>query len=170
MAYMQKPGRGNNPKTGHGIPTPFMQQKTDIELTSKYDQGKAKLKTQREKGATPPGLNVDSKTAFASPKGYEKTFEEPSVENAFTARIKDSKGNQVGSAKTESVAGNMVTGGGKGVEALRKQFAKEKSFTEGSRHSNADFYNATSGGTSPNKLSEGQKKTLMTLSKAKKVN
>lgn len=25
MAYKQNPGRGNSPKTGHGIPTPLMQ-------------------------------------------------------------------------------------------------------------------------------------------------
>jgi hypothetical protein len=166
MAYMQKPGRGNNPKTGYGVPAPFKQ--TDIELTKKYDQGKELLKKQREKGSTPSGMKVDSKTGAAKASGYEKTFEEPSAENAFTARIKDSKGKQIAMAKADNVSGNMVPGGGKAVEKLREQYNKEKAFTEGTRAKNVDQYNATSGGTSPDKLSEGQKKTLVNLAKAKK--
>lgn len=166
MAYTQKPGRGNNPKTGYGVPAPFKQ--TDIELTKKYEQGKKLLKKQREKGNTPPGMDVNSRTGTAVSRGYEKVFEEPSVENAFTARIKDSKGKQIGMAKADNVSGNMVPGGGKAVEKLREQYNKEKAFTEGTRAKNVDQYNATGGGTAPDKLSEGQKKTLINLAKAKK--
>jgi hypothetical protein len=34
MAYLQKPGRGNNAKTGHGIPSPFKQTAVDKEVES----------------------------------------------------------------------------------------------------------------------------------------
>lgn len=167
MAYMQRPGRGNHPKTGHGLPSPFKQ--TDIELTKKYDKGKATLDVQREKGNTPGGMTVNKTTGEAKANSYERTFEEPSAANAFTARIKDSKGNEVGSAKAQMVSGSMVPNGGGAVDALRKKYAKDKSFTESSRHKNVDQYNATGGGTAPDKLSEDQKQTLIKLSKAKKV-
>lgn len=164
---MQRPGRGNHPKTGYGLPSPFKQ--TDIELTKKYSTGKDKAQELAKKGNTPPGMTVDQTSATAKSKSYEKTFEEPSAANAFTARIKDSKGNEIASTKAEMVSGSMVPNGGGSVDKLRKQYAKDKSFTEGSRAKNVDQYNATSGGTSPDKLSENQKQTLIKLGKATRV-
>jgi hypothetical protein len=38
MAYTQKPGRGNNAKTGHGVPTPFMQTKPDYAKADKQEK------------------------------------------------------------------------------------------------------------------------------------
>lgn len=163
---MQNPGRGNSPKTGAGIPTPFRQ---EIELTRKYSTDKAKQQAQVKKGNTPSGLKVDPSTGTASAKDYEKTFEEPSAANAFKARIKDSKGNVVSEAKAESVSGNYIPGGGKAVEALKKQYEKNKSYTNQDRKRNESQFNATSGGTTPDKLTADQKKTLIKLGKAVKV-
>jgi hypothetical protein len=166
MAYTQSPGRGNNSKTGHGIPTPFRQ---EIELTKEYEKGKKKQATQREKGAVDSGLNVDKASGYATAKSYEKTYEAPSKENAFTARIKDSKGNVVKEAKAERISGNVNPSGGKYVEALKKEYEKSKSSTESMRSKNKEQYNATGGGTKPDNLSEGQKNTLVKLKKANKV-
>jgi hypothetical protein len=38
MAYTQKPGRGNNAKTGHGVPTPFMQTKPDYAKADRQEK------------------------------------------------------------------------------------------------------------------------------------
>jgi len=40
MAYTQNPGRGNNPKTGNGIPTPFTQVKPNYSVADKYEKGR----------------------------------------------------------------------------------------------------------------------------------
>lgn len=168
MAYKQTPGRGDYSKTGHGLPSPFKQ--VDPELTKKYEEGRKLLEAQRKKNSTPSGMDVDKTTGTAVATGYEKVFEEPNAANAFTARIKDSKGKQIGMAKADSVGGNLVPGGGKAVEELRRKYEKEKAFTESTRAKNVEQYNATGGGTSPDKLSENQKKTLITLGKMNKVN
>jgi hypothetical protein len=53
--FKMKPGRGNMPKTGNGLPTPLRQDHGgDIELTKRYTKGVKKYKEQRNKG------NVDS--------------------------------------------------------------------------------------------------------------
>lgn len=170
MAYTQSPGRGNNSKTGHGIPTPFRQ---EIELTKEYSKGTKSMSKARKSGTKGlsdiEGINVDVVSRKAAAKSYEKTYEMPSKENAFTARIKDSKGNVVKEAKSERVAGNVNPSGGKGVEVLKKEYEKSKSSTESMRSKNKEQYNATGGGTKPDNLSEGQKNTLVKLKRAKKV-
>lgn len=158
MAYTQKPGRGNNAKTGHGIPSPLMQ--TDIELTSKYDKGKEILKKRRQEGSAPSGLNVDSKTAVATPKGYEKKLVTQPSGDTF---IVDGSGKTIKSAKANKF-------NSKDVDALKKEYEKEKSSTSKYRKSNSEFYNANSGGTSSNSLSEGQKRSLMSIGKARQTN
>jgi hypothetical protein len=158
MAYTQKPGRGNNPKTGHGIPSPLMQ--TDIELTNKYTRGRQTLATRRQEGNTPSGLNVDSKTGFASAKGYEKKIvTQPSGDTL----IVDSSGKTIESAKANKFNSTAV-------DALKKKYEKEKTSTGKYRHNNSEFYNANSGGTSPDILSESQKKSLVGLGKATRTN
>jgi len=39
MAYTQKPGRGNAPKTGHGIPAPFKQMETIKKIGTAINKG-----------------------------------------------------------------------------------------------------------------------------------
>lgn len=38
MAYTQKPGRGNNPKTGYSMPAPFMQSKPDYAKADRQEK------------------------------------------------------------------------------------------------------------------------------------
>jgi hypothetical protein len=154
MAYMQKPGRGNHPKTGHGIPTPFRQ---EIELTGKYEKGKEKLKSEREKGNTPPGLTIDSKTAVATANLPMHTTRK---DGSYLKEL-DSKGNfvkQVNVDANPSLAANF-----------QREVDQRNSLTTRSQTKNSDQYNATGGGISPDKLSAGQKETLVGLGKAKIV-
>ena len=51
--FKMKPGRGNMPKTGNGLPMP-LRQDNDIELTEKYAEGVEKYNGQIDKD------NVDS--------------------------------------------------------------------------------------------------------------
>jgi len=156
MAFKQSPGRGNNPKTGYGIPSPLKQ---EIELTKKYETGKKKLAENRMKGSMDKGLDIDVRTGEAKAKAYEKTF----VENKRTG------GASIIGGDKKTMESATRYGAGKDVEKLRNKFVSDSTSTMNARNKNAELYNATSGGTSPNKLSGGQKKTLLTLGKAIKV-
>jgi hypothetical protein len=156
MAYKQTPGRGNAPKTGNGLPSPLKQ---EIELTKKYDTGKKKLAENRAKGATPSGLNINKSTGEAVAKPYEKKF----VENKKTGGASIIGGDN----KTTATASSY--GQGSEVGKLRKKFVSDSTSTMNARNRAAEFYNATSGGTSPDKLNTRQKGSLVKIGKAKKA-
>jgi hypothetical protein len=156
MAYKQAAGRGNGPKTGNGIPSPLKQ---DVELTKKYDTGKKKLAENRAKGATPSGLNVNKTTGVATAKPYEKKF----VENKKTG------GASIIGGDNKTTATASAYGQGSKVKSLRKQFVSDSTSTMNARNRNAEFYNATSGGTKPDSLNTRQKSSLVKIGKAKKT-
>lgn len=54
MAYVQNPGRGNNAKTGHGIPSPFKQSAVD----SKVEAMIANKKKKDAEAAAAKGLKI----------------------------------------------------------------------------------------------------------------
>ena len=155
MAFKQNPGRGNNPKTGYGIPSPLKQ---GIELTEKYTKGKKTLKTQREKGNVDSGLNVDKTTGMATAKPYEKSFV-PATSKSQQAHIVSGDKKTVASASTY----------GGGSEKLRREFTSDSASTMNRRNRSAELYNATSGGTSPDKLSNSQTASLVKIGKAKRT-
>lgn len=153
MAYTQKPGRGNYPKTGHGLPSALHQEK--VELTKKYDEGIQTLSNQRDKGNTPSGMSVDSKTGKATanlPMHTTKKVGPNMVEL-------NSEG---GFVKKERIPNS-------GVTKLEGDVKKRNEITTTQQTNNADFYNANSGGTSPSNLSHKQKSSLVSLGKAKVV-
>jgi hypothetical protein len=156
MAFKQNPGRGNNSKTGYGLPTPFKQ---DIELTKKYTKGKKTLATQREKGNVDSGMVVDKASGFATAKPYEKSY--ATNEKTKQAYIVG------GDKKTTATASSY--GNDKAIKDLRKRFVSDSTSTMRARNRSAELYNATSGGTSPDKLSTRQKASLVSIGKAKKV-
>jgi hypothetical protein len=157
MAYTQNPGRGNNSKTGHGLPTPFLQ--TNIEVTGRYEEGKKLLKSNIAKGNTPDYLNIDAATGAAVAKPYEKKLVTQANGDTF---LVDGSGKTIEMAKYDKFDS-------KAVDALKAKYEKEKNYTNKTREHNKNLWNATSGGTPVDKLSEGQKQTLISLSKAKKV-
>jgi hypothetical protein len=162
--------RGNFEKTGRGIPAVFLQEKPKNKVEKVVDYiADRKLKdnfTNKEienaknlasgKGSTGlvPGTEQNKVTGEIKSKSFEKTYVEPSAENAFTASIRDSKGNIIESVKAQMTGGQMNPTGGKGVEALKSKYNKMKVDTEESRLANAklqDFkINKLAGGGRPN--------------------
>ena len=157
MAFKQTPGRGNSPKTGHGLPSPLRQD--NIEPTEKYIKGKKKYKENAEKGFVGNGLKVDAATGVATVKPYEKKF----VPNKTT------KGASIIGGDNKTVATATDYGQGREVEALRKKFVSDSTSTMNQRNNSAEFYNANSGGTKFDNLNENQKKSLKSIGKATPV-
>jgi hypothetical protein len=156
MAYTQNPGRGNNPKTGHGIPQILQ---TNIDVTGRYEEGKKILKSNIAKGNTPDYLNIDPATGTATAKPYEKKLVTQANGDTFWV---DGSGKTIASAKANKFNSTAI-------DDLKAKYEKEKNYTNQTRTHNMNLWNATSGGTPVDKLSEGQKQTLISLSKAKKV-
>lgn len=154
MAFKQTPGRGNSPKTGHGLPSPLRQDK--VEPTEKYIKGKKKYKENAEKGSVNSGLNVDAATGVATAKPYEKKF----VANRTT------NGASIIGGDNKTTATATSYGQGREVEALRKKFVSDSTSTMNRRNSNAEFYNANSGGTKFENLNNKQKEDLKRIGKA----
>jgi hypothetical protein len=150
MAYMQTPGRGNRPKTGSGLPSVLLQ---EIEVNAGYEQGKKMLKNQREKGNTPGGMKVDSQTGTATPSNTTHTV----MKGGDYLKELDSAGKFVREVKADSKEG----------KTFAKNVAKNNAYTSMDQTRNANQYNASGGGTSLDKLSSGQKQTLVKLGKAK---
>ena len=155
--FKMKPGRGNMPKTGNGLPSP-LRQDNGIELTERYTKGVKTLKKKREEGNTDTGLNIDKKTGFATAKPYEKSF----VTNKAT------KGASIMSGDNKTMATASSYGQGREVEKLRREFTSDSASTMNRRNRSAELYNATSGGTKPSNLSSGQISSLVKLNKAKR--
>ena len=161
--FKMTPGRGNMPKTGRGIPPTLMcgspmKQDGEIELTAKYDAGKKKLAEARGKSDVKAeiektqGMSINAETGKASVKDYEKKM----VDMPDRIRVVDSKGGVVSEAMKNQP---------KLVEKVKSEYNKLKTSTETSRTANASQYNATSGATKPENLSNKQKETLVKLGK-----
>jgi hypothetical protein len=153
MAYMQKPGRGNHPKTGHGLPSAFHQ---EVELTKKYNEGVETYTDQRNKGNTPSGMSVDSKTGKATANLPMHTTRK---QGSYLTEL-DSKGHFVSHVNVDA---NPSL-----AESFEKKVKNRNEDVTRSQTNNADFYNANSGGTSPSNLSNKQKASLEGLGKIKK--
>jgi hypothetical protein len=178
MNFKMNPGRGNMPKTGRGLSpalmcgSPMKQEDPKKKEGPKTEAVKASIAKKDVEGynaaevssaeklanKTPgtgfiPGTNINKATGQVEAKKFEKTFVEASKDNAFTASIRDSKGNVVKSVKAESVAGKYNPTGGKTVQKLRDEFGKTKSDTEDSRMANSVYQT-----NKVNKLAGGYKK------------
>jgi hypothetical protein len=154
MAYKQNPGRGNSPKTGSGLPSPLRQDK-GIELTERYTKGVEKYKENRTKGKTPSGMKVDAQTGVATPNLPMHKV----VKSGTYVRELDSKGKVVREEQMDSRGNEKFY---KSVENRNADVAKRQT-------ANASLYNAFGGGTSPDKLSESQKQSLVSTGKARKT-
>jgi len=155
MAYKQTPGRGNNPKTGHGIPAPFKQTTEDPKV-AKMQESIAKRKAfgptadeqkkaeafaeNASKGKVLSGTEYNSRSGKTVPKEFEKSLRsgkelglEKSPNDMF---ITDSAGKIIKKAEAKNPSA---------VEALKKEYGKMKSSTEGARKANTMAQNYTIG-------------------------
>lgn len=172
--FKMKPGRGNMPKTGRGIPptlmscSPMKQEnpkkpETNIELTDRYNTGKEKMAKARN---TPgkisdieatQGIKVDAPTGAATTKSYEKKYIPGDMSKGVRAKIVSGAGELVKEAKIGEDA------------KLKKEFERSKAYTSKARSTNANQYNITGGAKSTNKATEKEKQMLVNLGKAKKA-
>jgi hypothetical protein len=152
MAYKQNPGRGNNAKTGHGLPSPFKQM--EIEVTKKYEVGKEKLAKNRETGNVPGGMTIEAESGKATPNLPMHKV----VESGSNLRELDSAGKVVREIAKDTRGNKDFY---KSVEDRNADVTRRQ--TRG-----ANLYNAFSGGTKPENLSDYQKQTLVSLGKAVK--
>ena len=113
MAYTQKPGRGNAPKTGKDIPTPFMQ----IDPNSKKNP-----KTGEHVGYNPRTSELPN---TVSKGGYEKTL--------------DKTGNTLYLRGGDKKIISQAQIGTKQEADLRSKYNAQKSDTESRRKQNLDF-------------------------------
>jgi hypothetical protein len=147
MAYTQAPGRGNSPKTGNGLPKVLLQTTDGPKATSMKKQVEGKkgfesyqdvkkatkfAETATNESLSNTGLKFDTRTGETTGKDYEKKLVTQPGGDTF---IVDGGGKTMASAKY-NIHGN------KEVEALKKQYAKDKAFTEDSRKSTSISANA----------------------------
>ena len=152
--FKMKPGRGNMPKTGNGLPSPLRQDK-GIELTERYTKGVEKYQKNRAQGKTPSGMKVDAQTGVATPNLPMHKV----VKSGTFVRELDSKGGVVREEQQDSRGNTSFYAN---VEKRNKEVTSRQT-------ANANLYNAFGGGTSPDKLSESQKQSLVSTSKAKRT-
>lgn len=155
MAYTQKPGSPAKQKTGHGIPSVFLQTMEDPKVkkmqesiakreklgpTSEEQKGAEKFAKNAPKGKTIPGTEYDVKSGKTTPKAFEKSLKsgkelglESSPSDMF---ITDSAGKIIKKAEAKNP---------KAMEALKKEYGKMKSSTEGARSANTMAQNYTLG-------------------------
>jgi hypothetical protein len=143
MAFTQKPGRQSFPKTGHGIPSPLLQQKTATTdayiATRKADNRYSKKELESSKNLASgaagtgliPGTSISSTTGQSTANAYEKKLVTQPSGDTFMV---DGSGKTIKSAKYNPH-------GNKDVEALKKEYDKQKAFTEDSRTANAKSQN-----------------------------
>lgn len=161
MAYKQTPGRGNHPKTGHGIPAPFKQEDKNVKTKEMGPkETEARKWTEANKGfesyqdvkkATKyaqtttdknigNNLTINPKTNEAEGKPFEKSLKKGSeigLQNSPNDLfMTDSAGKVLKKAEARNPSA---------VEALKKEYNNLKSFTEDSRASNSVAANRLAG-------------------------
>lgn len=166
--FKMKPGRGDMPKTGNGIPPTLMscspmKQETEIELTRKFDEGKKKMEKARNTPGkiadieSTQGIKVDPRSGGAMVKSYEKKYIPGDMAKGVRAKIISGGGELIKEAKLGEDS------------KLKKEFERAKAFTSKARETNASQYNITSGAKSTNKATEKEKQMLINIGKAKKA-
>lgn len=111
MAYKQNPGRGNNPKTGHGIPTPLMQMRRDVVT-------KSSEKINKELNADPVGKGTQYQTTYDDQGGFKgKASNISNVESGnYINRVQAGKTVATVSKSNKKAAKEFVTETGKQQE------------------------------------------------------
>jgi hypothetical protein len=153
MAYKQDYGRGNRSKTGYGIPAVFLQTTEDPKVvkmeesiakrkafgpTADEQKNAEKFASKAPAGKVIPGTEFDVKSGKTAPKAFEKALKsgkELGLEKAPNDMfITDSAGKILKKAEARNPDA---------VEALKKEYGKMKSSTEGARKANTMAQNYT---------------------------
>ena len=145
--FKMKPGRGNMPKTGNGIPPTLMcgspmKQESDPEYTKTgYDKvtkirENLKNKNSRSNMEKQQGVSIDPATGKASAKPYEKSYS-PGKKGQQDAIVSGDK---------KTVKSSSITKGVDfGKKELRKEFVRDSTDTMNRRTRNANAINVSAG-------------------------
>jgi hypothetical protein len=117
MAYIQKPGRGNSPKTGNGLPSAFKQMSREGEEKPEVVT-KASEKIHKELNANPVGKGKDFQTTYDPEAGFKG--KETNIKNV--------------------IAGDYMhrTQGGKTIASVKKDSREAKNFIKETEKQIAD--------------------------------
>jgi hypothetical protein len=168
--FKMTPGRGNMPKTGRGISAALMSKSPmyqsevgDIEYTGQgrmnVKKAQDRIKANPEKTAeydSAMGLTRNPATNELSGNKYEKRYL-TGVEGQ-NDRIVDGAGKVIAESKGTSP---------KSKELLKKEYERNKTYTESRRSDNSEGLNALQGSTKVDKLNDKQKKLLINTTNAK---
>jgi hypothetical protein len=142
--FKMKPGRGNMPKTGRGVPptlmscSPMKQMEETPDLTMKGIDLAKKMQENLAKPdyASSQGLSKDAASGILTANQYEKKYE---VGGAGQRDRIISGGKVIAEAKETNAVKGMRN------EDLYKQYEREKKNTESRRTKNANTLNVFSG-------------------------
>lgn len=148
--FKMTPGRGNFNKTGHGLPSPLrmdgdpITEKTEVEKTkafSKNQAGMAKAASTNAKAIGDiQGIAINAPTGEAKAKGYEK-----SLKSGAELGLKNSPKDMFITDSAGKIVKRAEARNPEAVEKLKKEYEKNKTYTETARSKNANYYNVTSG-------------------------
>lgn len=160
MAYTQNYGRGNFDKTGNNIPGEFKQNNeppgTQITKTPKYAEGVQKYQTKlKAEHQNREDFKVNPTTAEASAKPFERTI---TTEGGMT-RIVGSGGQVYYGSSRSKATKDAINESNKKVALVNSQ-----------RQKNTNFWNVNAGVKQSSDYTEGDKKMLLNLGKAKVAN
>ena len=172
MAYNQKPGRSQMPKTGRGVSAVLMSyspmKQGNVELTEEYSKSVKKKAEARSKAgqknlnSNSQGISIDAASGVARAKPYEKKFVAADKNKSASAIVS-------GEGKTIKQASGYAGKQKQNNENLRKEFVKDSLSTMNSRNRNAEQYNITSGAKSPDRATGREIQTLVRLCQAKRT-
>tara|TARA_R110000868_G_scaffold912_1_gene6975 strand:+ start:6045 stop:6518 length:474 start_codon:yes stop_codon:yes gene_type:complete len=142
MSFKMKPGRGNSPKTGHGLPGALLQTKTQNAAASidkkrktgttfKEDEADKRFATGAQGTGIVPGTALNPRTNETEPKSYEKKLV---TQKNRDVSIMGGDGKIVKTAKYNSF-------NSKAIDALKKEYGKSKEDTQDSRKANTMLQN-----------------------------
>lgn len=154
MAYKQRQGRGNMPKTGRNI-SPALMSNSPMKQTEGHELTEKGAKSRKKALESIPEVNsnennsqgivVDPQTGITYAKPFEKKYIGGRAESSDksiptgkreNAMIIDGSGRMVKSADRAK---------GKSNEALYKEFQKDSTATMDARNRNARFFNLQTG-------------------------
>lgn len=142
MSFKMNPGRGNNPKTGNGLPGALLQTKTQnaaasIEkkrktgTTFKEDVADKRFAEGAAGTGIVPGTALNPRTNQTEPKPYEKKLV---TQKNKDVSIMGGDGKIVKTAKYNSF-------NSRDIDALKKEYGKSKEDTQDARKANTMLQN-----------------------------
>jgi len=191
MPYTQTPGRGNNPKTGDGLPVGLTSgsaanatidpkkkpvANTEIEKTTDYTRNQKKTVASIENskgvyGETTKNATTGMQEANSYTKKYVKgknEYQGDRVIDTKTGKVEQTSSTFSGSSNKRGMSGYYDKAQAKTKNDLYEGYKKDSTMTMNSRNKFANYTNIRTGAKQD--LTESDKQNLIQFGLAKKVN